>query len=357
VDGRVDGSRRRERDDRDEFCSRSEAPGRRTAPVTPPKPLSLAVVPTRIERLSRLSALHPGVEFFVKRDDLTECALSGNKIRKLNALLADALARGAPRTITCGGAQSNHARATAGASARLGLACTLYLRTRDVAPPPRANLLLDRLFGAEVRFVTPDEYRSIDARMAEDARRDGAYVIPEGGSNALGALGLAEAAREIAEHERSTGISFEAVVHAVGSGGTSAGLLLGKALYGMEAEVVGINVCDDEAFFVRKISRILEEAKDRFDIDAGLPPEGIRILDGHVGRGYALSRPEELETIRLLARTEGIVLDPVYTGKAMHGLLKEVRDGRLKDLRRILFLHTGGLFGLFADDDLFAASP
>jgi D-cysteine desulfhydrase len=316
-----------------------------------PARLALARLPTPVERLANLSD-EVGVDLWVKRDDLTGMELSGNKIRKLEYLLAEARERGARRVHTCGGVQSNHARATAIAARKVGLGAKLWLRGE---PPARTdgNLLLDRLVGAEIEFVTPERYRSIDEIMAGDAAREvpPAYPIPEGGSNALGALGYASAVPEILEDEARLGFRFDAVVHATGSGGTTAGLIFGRKRHGLEAEVFGVNVCDDAAFFRDKISAILAEAARRFDPALAFPPEEIRILDGHEGPAYAVPDEAQIGTIRRVARTEGLFLDPVYTGKAFHGLLEELDGGRLAGRERILFVHTGGLFGLFPQAD------
>lgn len=318
-------------------------------PIRWPARVELARLPTPVEPLPALSRA-TGKEIFVKRDDLTGIGLTGNKVRKLEFVLRDALDRGARAVFTCGGIQSNHARATALAAARLGLACRLFLRVRSAPPAvPEGNVLLDRLAGAEIAHITPEEYRRADGIMA--ARAAGtdppAYPIPEGASNPLGALGFARAARELAEQERELGLSFDAIVHAVGSGGTSAGLILGARAYGLAGEVYGINVCDDEAYFVDRVGRILGEACRAFAPGLDLGPADVRILDGHVGPGYGENEPEDLEVIRRLAREEGLLLDPVYTAKAVKGLLREIDGGRLAGKRRILFWHTGGVFGLF----------
>jgi len=312
-----------------------------------PERVRLARLPTPIEPLTRISA-EVGAEIFVKRDDLTGAALSGNKVRKLEFLMRNALDRGAKKVLTCGGIQSNHARATAVAAARLGLSAHLLLRG-DPPDAPEGNVLLDRLAGASIEYVTPEEYRRADERMAALASNEtpAAYPIPEGGSNALGALGYAKAVEEILAFEAEAGIAFDAVVHACGSGGTTAGLVLGKRAFGLSAEVYGVNVCDDEAFFKEKVARILGEAAERFAPDLSFTEDDVRILDGHVGPGYAQNLPADFETIRRLARTEGLFLDPVYSGKAMKGLLGEIDGGRLAGARRILFVHTGGIFGLF----------
>jgi D-cysteine desulfhydrase len=312
-----------------------------------PARIPLAQTPTPLERLERLSA-RAGVELYCKRDDLTGAALSGNKVRKLEFLLAEARAQGAETVITCGGAQSNHCRATAIAAARLGLRSVLLLRVPDPSQPPplEANILLDRLVGAEIRWVSREQYARRATLLPQIAAEIGrAYVIPEGGSNATGAWGYVRAVEELAQQLPRGPMT---IVYAAGSGGTGAGLILGCRLAGLrEARVVGVNVCDDRDYFVRVISEIAEEARVRFRLDTAVAPSEIEIIDGYVGRGYALSRPEELTLLIDVARTEGIVLDPVYTGKAMFGLLTELRERPGSLGPRVVFIHTGGIFGLF----------
>jgi D-cysteine desulfhydrase len=308
-----------------------------------PSRIPLARTPTPLERLSRLGA-KLGVELWVKRDDLTGSTLTGNKVRKLEFLLAEAKDRGADTVLTCGGAQSNHCRATALAATQVGLRARLLLRTADPSRPPctEGNILLDRLAGAEIVWISPDEYR----RRAEIFFREAAivaaaarkpYVIPEGGSNALGAWGYVRAMEEMAP-ELTPGTTL---LYACGSGGTGAGLLLGARRLGLGCRIVGVNVCDDRDYFVSAISAIMSEA--------GEPPrpDEIEILDGYVGRGYALSRPEELRLLVEVARAEGLVLDPVYTGKAFYALVSELARDRRAFGPRVVFLHTGGIFGLF----------
>ena len=312
----------------------------------PPR-LPLARVPTPLEPLRRASAAL-GVEILVKRDDLTGSVESGNKIRKLEVLCADAVARGADTLITCGGAQSNHARATALAAARLGMKARLFLRVPDPAAPPpvEANILLDRLAGAEITWISREQYRdraAIMAAAAAELRRP--YVIPEGGSNALGAWGYVRAVEELASDLAGRSATL---VYAAGSGGTGAGLVAGVKLLGLDLRVVGVNVCDDRAYFVAAIGAIVEELRRTWGLDFAFERErDVEILDGYVGRGYAESRPEELRDLAELARTEGIVLDPVYTGKAWHGMATELRKDPRVFGERIVFLHTGGVFGLF----------
>jgi D-cysteine desulfhydrase len=298
-----------------------------------------------------------GVEIYFKRDDLTGCELSGNKIRKLEFLLADAKARGADTVITCGGAQSNHCRATALAAVRAGLNSTLLLRTDDPANPPPSdgNILLNRLAGAELVWITPVEYRERHQRFeleVERLRGQGkvAYIIPEGGSNQLGAWGYVKGMEEIADDLRAVGagdFGETTVLSATGSGGTTAGLLLGARLLDLELRVTGINVCDDEDYFVTEVGRICRGFIEDYSADITINRNDIHIVDGYVGRGYALSMPEELKAIYDLVRLEGVVLDPVYTGKAFYGMVSEIRKNRSIFGKRIVFVHTGGLFGLF----------
>lgn len=289
----------------------------------------LARLPTPLVSLPRLSRAL-GAEIWCKRDDLTGIGLTGNKVRKLEHLLADAMAKGAHAVITTGGIQSNHARATAVACRQLGLRPVLLLRGEDPGAP-ESNLLLDRLLGAEIHWCTPEVYRTArDRRMQELAREVGhAYVIPEGGSNGLGALGYVAAAEEVAAEAR-----FDHVVVAVGSGGTLAGLAMGPDV----GFVHGVAVCDDRATFEGRVREIAA--------DAGRPlSDRWEVVEGYQGPAYAVATPEVWETIALVARTEGLLLDPVYTGKAMHALVSEVRSGRWGG--RILFWHTGGVYGLF----------
>jgi D-cysteine desulfhydrase len=336
-----------------------------TKKIPYPARLDLARTPTPLEPLSRLSEKF-GVEMHVKRDDLTGADLTGNKIRKLEFLLADALAKGSDTVITCGAAQSNHARATAIAAARLGLTAQLLLRTRDPGNPPpvEGNILLDRLVGAGIVWLTFKEYGQrgdMLARAAESLRVSGKtpYVIPEGGSNALGAWGYVRAVEELAldldnlpgGRDRPT-----TIVHATGSGGTTAGLILGAKLFGLNGRVVGINVCNDRDYFLRVVGNICEEAIATYKLDLPFSSDDdIEIVDGYVGAGYGKSNLQELTLIGEVARTEGIFLDPVYTGKAFYGMSQELERNPQVFGDRIVFIHTGGIFGLFPMADQMAA--
>ncbi|MFQ5706797.1 MAG: D-cysteine desulfhydrase family protein [bacterium] len=326
-------------------------------PFEYPESVSLCHLPTPIEKLGRLSRELEGPNLFVKRDDMTGAAVTGNKIRKLEFLLAEAVEQNCNVVITCGSSQSNHARSTAIAAAKLGLSSCLVLRN-SFGREFDGNLFLDRLVGAELRFVTAEEYLKVDSIMselAEELRAKGSrpYVVPEGGSNALGALGYLRACEEIARQVKSMRLRLHHIVVAVGSGGTYAGLLMGKYLFDLGVEIHGINVCDDAAFFRKRIVAILREAKKRFRLDFDFKQNDIKIIDGYVGKGYALSSQEEIDTIKRVAQSEGIVLDPVYTGKAMRGLVDQIRQGHFKAGENVLFIHTGGIFGLFPKRSLF----
>jgi D-cysteine desulfhydrase len=303
-------------------------------------------------------------KIWLKRDDHTSSELMGNKVRKLEYLMAEALAENATHVITCGGEQSNHARATAFAAAQLGLKSLLILRTDDPERPPgpTGNILLDRLVGAELQWISRSAWLSRNQLLAEAAERvrragDRPYVVPEGGSNALGSWGYLRAMHELADD--LAGIASPehpvTVVYACGSGGTGAGLILGAKLLGLAKRgirVAGVNVCDDRAYFVDAITRICAEADERWQLGANVTEADIEIVDGHVGRGYAKSRPEELATIRDVCRSDGVVLDPVYTGKAFHGVVTELAANPSRFGAAVAFLHTGGIFGLFAPSEI-----
>lgn len=326
--------------------------------ITIPERIILANLPTKIEKLERISAQLQGPSIYIKRDDQTGTELSGNKIRKLEYCIREAIDQGCDTLITCGGIQSNHCRATAAAAAKLGLKAIVVLRGHD-PDTYEGNLLLDHLLGAEVRWISSEDYR--DHRMdimhtiADEVSAKGqqAYVIPEGASSGIGAFGYFSALQEIVQQEQKLGISFDAVIVAVGSGGTHGGLLLAQQLLPTSHRIIGINVCDDEDYFIKAITTVIEESAHYLDQSVTIPTEAIEIIDGYVGKGYAQSQPQELQCIKDLASLEGVILDPVYTGKAFYGLVEEIRKGTFQDLQNILFIHTGGLYGLFPHSESF----
>lgn len=328
--------------------------------MTPPK-LALAHVPTPLFRSDALDAL-VGTRVWVKRDDMTGGAEAGNKIRKLEYLLADALDRGADTVVTCGGFQSNHARATALLARRLGLSPVLLLRTLASPPPlPDAgNALIDVLAGAEIRAISPAQYRDRERLMAQvahelQARGARPYVIPEGGSSGLGALGYVDAMREVKAQlergEQDAPARLGAVVHACGSGGTAAGVALGAALHEVAPTVLAMAVCDDSAYFEEVATRLMAEAKKH--LPRAPDNHGLRVLDAFKGPAYGVATADQLRFIGEVARASGLVLDPVYTGKALYGLARMPNKPSTA-----LFIHTGGLPGLLADGStLLSALP
>jgi D-cysteine desulfhydrase len=315
-----------------------------------PERLRLAHAPTPIEPLPRLSEAL-GVEVYVKRDDLTGFADTGNKVRKLEFLAREALDQSADTLITVGALQSNCCRATAAVAARLGLRCVLGLRG-ERPPVADGNLLLARLFGAEPVFVPPqdvDQPDALFARLAERVRAAGGrpYLIPESGSNELGALGYAAAVEELQAQLAAGAPRFDSVVIAAWSGGSLAGLYLGQALFGLPAEIWGVPVAFEADAIRDYVWATVQKAASRVGFDVGLAREEIRLLDGYQGSGRSATRPEELAIVHHVARDAGLLLEPVYTAKAFLALTETVRrdPGRLG--RRVLFLHTGGGFGVF----------
>lgn len=317
------------------------------------KKISLANLPTKIEKLEKVSQ-RLGVEIYVKRDDQTGTELSGNKIRKLEYALYEAKEQGCDTVITCGGIQSNHARATAAACVKLGLKCILYLRSNE-RQAVEGNYFLDELLGAEVRLLPSDKFAKELENIMEDAASEiekaggKAYLIPVGASNAIGTLGYYHAFDEISEQEKELG-SFDTLVCAVGSGGTYSGLHFANELHNGKKKVIGVPICDDGEYFRGRALEIWEGFSKLIGSNAKMLPEDMLFLDGYVGRGYALNTPEEMDFLLSISREEGIIFDSVYTGKAFRGLLDalETKHPLFKDSKRILFIHTGGLFGLFA---------
>jgi D-cysteine desulfhydrase len=313
-----------------------------------PPALKLANLPTPVERMRAVPELSDLPNVYIKRDDLTGSALSGNKVRKLEFALAEAAAADARAVVTCGGIQSNHARATA------------VLVLRGAAPDESdGNVLLDRLAGAEIRFITQDEWPGVNELMAGIADELGAagekaYVIPEGASYPPGVFGYIKAAQEIAEAEKALGIDFDTIVSAVGSGGTSAGLIYGKRIFGLKARVLGVNVLDTPEYFAQRIAGISEAFIEKYEkryrgaswFKPILPGE-VEIAGGYDGPAYAVPTAEGIDLIRTCARRLGLFLDPAYTGKAMLGLAGEATKGRWRKSDNVLFIHTGGIFSLF----------
>jgi D-cysteine desulfhydrase len=319
--------------------------------------LALAHLPTPLWHSAALDQI-VGTEVWVKRDDMSSAAAAGNKIRKLEFLLVEAEDRRASVILTCGAVQSNHARATAILAAERRMRSLLFLRAHDPAAPQpvTGNLLIDRMVGASVRFISPREYdnrNEVMAAAARDLEKAGErpYVIPEGGSNGRGALGYVEAMREVRSQLDANLAGgprvFDAVVHACGSGGTAAGVTLGAARYEVAANTLAMAVCGDRGYFEQVIERIVAEARA---IDASLTTANRLTVDyAWKGPAYGVATEDQLRFIVEVATQTGLLLDPVYTGKALFGL------SRLDPKpARVLFIHTGGLPGLLAQSADFA---
>ncbi|XP_030541175.2 bifunctional D-cysteine desulfhydrase/1-aminocyclopropane-1-carboxylate deaminase, mitochondrial [Rhodamnia argentea] len=324
---------------------------------------SLGHLPTPIHRWN-LPNLPKGTEVWLKRDDLSGMQLSGNKVRKLEFLLADAVAQGADCIITIGGIQSNHCRATAVAAKYLNLDCHVILRTSkalvDKDPGLTGNLLVERLVGAHVQLISKEEYAKLGSvtltellkeKLLKKGRKP--YVIPVGGSNSLGTWGYIEATREIEQQVHNAGgrVKFDDIVVACGSGGTIAGLSLGSWLSTMKTKVHAFSVCDDPDYFYDFVQVLLD------GIQAGVLSRDIVDIHNAKGLGYAMSTAEELKFVKEVATATGVVLDPVYSGKAAYEMMRDMTENPKKwEGRRVLFVHTGGLLGLFDKVDQIAST-
>lgn len=314
---------------------------------------------TPIEPLPNLSAALGGPELWIKRDDMLGLASGGNKTRKLEFLVADALAQGADTLITVGAVQSNHCRLTLAAAKREGLQCQLVLEERvpgSYREDASGNNLLYRLMGVE-RIEVVQAGADLGAamqRLADELATEGrsAYVIPGGGSNALGALGYVACADELLSQTFELGLALDHVVTASGSGGTHAGMVAGVFAAQADLPITGVSVRAERAAQEARIRGLADEALALAGVSRGVPAELVRVEDGYVGPGYSLPTDEMVEAIQLFARTEGILLDPVYTGKTAAGLIGMVRDGRFAAGERVLFLHTGGSPALYAYQDV-----
>jgi len=326
-----------------------------------PERLELSQLPTPIHHLKRFSKnFGDGVKIYIKRDDLTGLELTGNKIRKLEFLLADAIKNGCDTILTYGSIQSNHCRATAAACAKLGLKCKLILRTPPPDKPYDGNLLLDELLGAEISFIPREEFVSkkseILDRTIKQLSKKGrkVYYFPVGGSIPLGCWGYIKCFEEIIKQSKSLCVKFDRIFCALGSGGTQTGLILGRELFdAKETHIWGVNVCDDEEYFRKEITNLLDETINVFNLKLRVEDIPINIIDGYIGKGYTIPYNEEIQVIKDLAATEGIVLDITYTGKAFYGMLEQIKKKKIKKGETILFIHTGGIFDIFPQKNYF----
>ncbi len=315
-------------------------------PKFPPR-VSIAHLPTPIERLERLSRHLGGPELWIKRDDQTGLATGGNKTRKLEFLVADALAQGSDHLVTTGAPQSNHCRQTAAAAAHFGLGCSLVLRGRkpDVTT---GNLLLDHLLGAHVYWNEGRDCSEAIAALLTELRSLGRqpYLIPLGGSNVVGATGYVLAMRELMTQLEAEHLNMDFIVFASSSGGTQAGISLGAHVYGYSGGVLGISVDHPADALRTQVAALTTATAAHLGLDGISVAERIDVNDDYLGEGYAHVGETEREAIKLVAQLEGILLDPVYTGRAMGGLIDLIRWGAFTRGQRVLFWHTGGTAAL-----------
>lgn len=325
--------------------------------------IPLAVLPTPLHEAMRLREALGGPSksprILIKRDDLTALGLGGNKARKLEYLVADARSQGATTLITTGAVQSNHARMTAAAACAAGMGCVLVLTSTKDVPTVEGNLLLDSLYGAEIRLVPSldpmfavgnDEPVVADVVSEEKAAGRTPYVIPVGGSSGIGVFGYVSGTAELVDQLAAAGETPSRLYYASGSRGTQAGLTLGAMLCDAPYRVYGVAVSGGEPEKIERAKRIGNEAAEKLGLEIRLDRDDLFTDQGFIGEGYGIPTTGALEAISLLARTEGILLDPCYTSKAMAGLVAHVRDGSLAPSDTVVFLHTGGVPALFTQN-------
>jgi len=309
--------------------------------------LKFAHLPTPVEELPRLSKFLGGPQLLVKRDDQTGLAFGGNKTRKLEFLVAEAQAQGARMLISAGAIQSNHCRQTAAAAARFGFDCALVL-TGDMPLQPSANLLLDNLFGVEIVNVIDRVDRDLVLQETFDKAKQAGkkpYLVPYGGSSPVGALGYAFAMAELVKQ----GVKADWIIFGTSSGGTHAGLTLGKRVFGYEGEILGISIDETETWLKNHVSTLASVASELFGERIEFAPDDVMATDAYCQAGYGVLTDAEREAVNLFAQYEGLLLDPVYTGRAAAGLIDLIRKGYFQKNETVLFWHTGGQPALFAD--------
>jgi D-cysteine desulfhydrase family pyridoxal phosphate-dependent enzyme len=309
--------------------------------------LHFAHLPTSIEELPRLSEALQGPRLLVKRDDQTGLAFGGNKTRKLEFLVAEALEQDARTLISGGAMQSNHCRQTAAAAARFGLECTLVL-TGDLPEKPSANLLLDELFGAKIVAVLDRKDRDRILQETFDhatAQGKKPYLVPYGGSSPIGALGYAYAMEEFMKQS----VHADWIVFGTSSGGTHAGLVLGQRVFGYKGKVLGISIDESEEWLKSHVSQLASDASRKMGEQVEIIPSDVLANADYCNAGYGVLTEAEREAVQLFAKYEGLLLDPVYTGRAAAGMIDLIRKGFFKKDETVLFWHTGGQPALFAD--------
>lgn len=310
---------------------------------------------TPLEKLSRLTEHLGGPNIYMKRDDLLGLTLGGNKTRKLEFLVADALAKGADTLITCGAVQSNHCRLTLAAAVKEGLKCRFVLEERvpgSYKPQNSGNNFIFHLLGIEKITVVPggsnmmEEMEKVAKELEAEGRKG--YIIPGGGSNAIGATGYVACAEEILEQTFDMGVNLDYVITTSGSTGTHAGLVVGFYGCNSNISVIGMDISRPKDVQEEMVYKTVEKTAKHVGIKGGVPREAVVCFDEYVGPGYSIPTEGMIEAVKLLARTEGILMDPVYSGKAMAGMIDLIKKGYFKKDQNILFVHTGGSPALFA---------
>ena len=315
--------------------------------------VALANLPTPLQEVPRLSAALDGPRILIKRDDLTGLALGGNKFRKLEFAMAEAKEKGADVVITTGGWQSNHATETAAAAAKLGMETYLVL-FKGTHPEHQGNRLLCDLYGAEVEIFgdsladQPEAMKRAEELATELRAKDrNPYVLPLGAETPAGNAGYVPAVSEICDQLRERGTSAQYLVISVGNGGTMAGLVLGAKYFKAPFQVIGISIVFKQDVVSRQIANKANQTAKLLEMDLTFDPEELTIYDDYRGEGHGIATKEGIEAIRLVARTEGIILDPLYTGKTMAGLIDLIRKGKFTAKDTVIFVHTGGIPAVF----------
>ena len=322
--------------------------------------VSLGHLPTPLEPMDRLSEELGGPRIWVKRDDCTGLSSGGNKTRKLEFLIADAIEQGADTIITQGATQSNHARQTAAAATKVGMECHILLEDRTGSNDKNYNLngnvLLDRLHGATISkrpngADMNSEMDQLAARLKESGKNP--YIIPGGGSNAIGALGYVNCARELVDQSESNGLKIDALVHATGSSGTQAGLVTGLAAIKSDIHLLGIGVRAPQEKQEGMVYDLAVRTAEYLGTGVSIDRASVRANCDYVGSGYGAPTEGMVNAVKLLARTEGLLFDPVYSGKGLDGLLDQIQKGYFAGMDNVVFLHTGGSAALFGYDEVF----
>ena len=321
-----------------------------------PNHIQLGQSMTPIYKLKKLSQ-QLNKNIYIKREDYTGIEMSGNKVRKLEFALAEAIKESAEIIITCGALQSNHARATVAAATQLGLKTHLVLRGEEQAHA-NGNLLIDMIYDAEITYLSEEQFlhheqvmNELKMNYAEQGKN--AYIIPIGASNGIGNFGYVNVFNEITTQEKELGINFDTIVCAIGSGGTYSGLVLGNKLSQMNKKIMGYSVGGSSKYFKSRCLNIIEESQKYLQASIDIHEQDIFIIDKYQGDGYAKTTADDIRFIKNIAKLEGFVLDPVYTGKAFKGMYVDIEKGEYADTQNVLFIHTGGIFGIGAFSEWF----